>query len=93
MDLEQLAVLEGKINHAVRVIEKLKLENQELVKSNHELRSDSESNEQLIQQLQEENQNLKHIHDESSLGKEKEEKIKSKVEQMLARLDELQINL
>ncbi|MFQ5751898.1 MAG: cell division protein ZapB [bacterium] len=93
MDLEQLDVLEGKINHAVRLIEKLKLENQKLMKSNHELRSDSESKEQLIQQLQEENQNLKHIHDESSVGKEKEEKIKSKVEQMLARLDELQINI
>ncbi len=93
MELQQLDVLESKINQAIKLIDELKLEKQELLKTNQELRSDCESKEQLIQQLKEENQNFKQIHHESSLGKEKEDKIKNKVEEMLSRLDELQLDI
>ena len=93
MALEQLDDLEKRINQAVKLIEKLKFENQELHKTNSELRSESRSKDVLIQQLREENDRLKETQNESPLGKEKEAKIRSKVEQMLARLDELQYNL
>lgn len=92
MDLEQLDILEEKINQAVRVIEKVKLENRELLRANQELRSEVDEKERVLQQLKEENENLTQ-QNESSMGKEKEEIIKSKVEQMLSRLDDLQYNL
>jgi FtsZ-binding cell division protein ZapB len=93
MDLEQLDDLEQRINQAVKLIEKLKIETQELHKANSELSSESRSKDVLIQQLREENEHLKEMRNESSLGKDKEAKIRSKVQQMLARLDELQYNL
>jgi hypothetical protein len=93
MDLEQLEVLEQKISEAVRVIEALKVQNQRLANENRELLGEVQSKEQLLQKVQEENQNLNLLQKESSLDKEKEEKIKSKVEQMLSKLDELETTI
>jgi len=85
---EHLDELESKINQAVSRIEQLQIDNQNLLDENMKLRSESQSQEILIQQLREEN--LNQAKSESSLGTEKEEKIRSKVEQMLAKLDKLQ---
>jgi len=85
---EHLDELESKINQAVSRIEQLQIDNQNLLDENMKLRSESQSQEILIQQLREEN--LTQAKSESSLGNEKEEKIRSKVEQMLAKLDKLQ---
>lgn len=93
MEMEQLEILESKINQVIELIDKLKLENQELRHSNRELHTESESKDLIIQQLKKENQNLQQTRTESKLETEKEEKIKNKVEQMLSRLDELQLNL
>ena len=93
MDIEQLDILEGKINQAVRIIEKVKLENQELVRTNQELRSGSEEQERTIQQLREENEGLKQLQNNAAMDKDKEDLIKSKVEQMLSRLDDLEFNM
>ncbi len=90
MELEQLEILERKINQAVNFIEKLKLENQTLKDEVVELRSQSKSKDEIINQLKEENHNLKLMQSEASLGKEKEEQIRSRVEQMLSKLDELE---
>ncbi|MCH8980657.1 hypothetical protein IH922_01415 [candidate division KSB1 bacterium] len=79
--------MESKINQAVSRIEQLQIENQKLLDENMKLRSESQSQEILIQQLKEEN--LNQTKSESSFGKEKEEKIRNKVEQMIAKLDEL----
>ena len=87
MNWEHLNELESKINQVVSQIEKLQIENQKLLDENMKLRSESQSQEILIQQLKEEN--LNQTKSESSFGKEKEEKIRNKVEQMLAMLDEL----
>ena len=87
MNWEHLNELESKINQAVTRIEQLQIENQKLLDGNMKLRSESQSQEILIQQLKEEN--LNQTKSESSFGKEKEEKIRNKVEQMLAMLDEL----
>jgi len=85
---EHLDELESKINQAVSRIEQLQIDNQNLLDENMKLRSESQSQEILIQQLREEN--LNQAKSESTLGTEKEEKIRSKVEQMLAKLDKLQ---
>lgn len=90
MELEQLEILERKINQAVNFIEKMKLENQTLKDEVVELRSQSKSKDEIINQLKEENHNLKLMQSEASLGKEKEEQIRSRVEQMLSKLDELE---
>lgn len=88
MNWEHLDELESKINQAVSRIEQLQIDNQNLLDENMKLRSESQSQEVLIQQLREEN--LNQAKSESTLGNEKEEKIRSKVEQMLAKLDKLQ---
>jgi len=90
MDIEQLDVLEEKINQAVKLIEHLMQENDQLKAEVKELRSESESRERTVLQLKEENQDLQLVQTDGILGREKEEKIRSKVEQMLAKLDELQ---
>ncbi len=87
MNWEHLNELESKINQAVSRIAQLQIENQKLLDENMKLRSESQSQEILIQQLKEEN--LNQTKSESSFGKEKEEKIRNKVEQMLTMLDEL----
>lgn len=87
MNWEHLNELESKINQAVSRIEQFQIENQKLLDENMKLRSESQSQEILIQQLKE--KNLNQTKSESSFGKEKEEKIRNKVEQMLAMLDEL----
>jgi FtsZ-binding cell division protein ZapB len=84
---EHLNKLESKINQVVSRIENLQIENQKLLDATTKLRSESQSQEILIQQLKEEN--LNQTKSESSFGKEKEEKIRNKVEQMLTMLDEL----
>ncbi len=87
MNWEHFNELESKINQAVSRIEQLQIENQKLLDENMKLHSESQSQEILIQQLKEEN--LNQTKSESSFGKEKEEKIRNKVEQMIAKLDEL----
>ncbi len=87
MNWEHLNELESKINQAVSRIAQLQIENQKLLDENMKLRSESQSQEILIQQLKEEN--LNQTKSESSFGKEQEEKIRNKVEQMLTKLDEL----
>lgn len=90
MDIEQLDVLENKINQAVKLIEHLMQENEQLKAEVKELHSESESKERIVLQLKEENKNLQLVQTDSILGREKEDKVRSKVEQMLAKLDELQ---
>lgn len=88
MDWEHLDQLESKIKQTVKRIEQLQIENKKLLDENMKLRSESQSQEIIIQQLKEEN--LNQTKSESSFEKEKEEKIRSKVEQMLTKLDKLQ---
>lgn len=90
MELEQIEILDSKITQAVELIEKLRSEKELLKQELAEFKRESELRDSLIRQLKEENHNLKLVQQESSLGKEKEEQIRSKVEQMLNKLDELQ---
>ncbi|RMD89529.1 MAG: cell division protein ZapB [Calditrichaeota bacterium] len=93
MELEKLELLEEKINQAVQLIERLKMENKELKQLNDDLREENMAKDRMIQQLKEENQHLHQMQLENTLGTEKEEEIKSKIEQILNQLDELELNL
>lgn len=90
MEIQQLDILEERITRAIDLIGQLKSENEELKGRVIEIEGESQSKQRLIEQLKEENQGLRLLHNEASLGKEKQEKIRSKVEQMLSKLDELQ---
>jgi len=90
LDIEQLDILEKKVAQAVELIGQLKVENQKLQSNTKQFQSELDSKDLIIKQLKEENQNLKLMQNNSVLDKEKEEKIRSKVEQMLNKLDELQ---
>jgi FtsZ-binding cell division protein ZapB len=90
LDIEQLNILEKKIAQAVGLIDQLKTENQKLKTNVNQFQAELESKDLVIKQLKEENQNLKLMQNNSVLEREKEEQIRSKVEQMLNKLDELQ---
>jgi FtsZ-binding cell division protein ZapB len=90
MDLEQLEVLETKISQAVQVIEQLKSKNKQLSDEIGQLRNEAESRETLLNKLMEENRRYQQEQEQASLGKEKEERIRNKVEEMLSKLDELE---
>ncbi len=90
MDIEQLDILEKKIAQAVEFIESLKVENQKLKSSASQFQDELEKKESVINQLKEENQDLKLMQNNSVIDKDNEEKIRSKVEKMLNKLDELQ---
>ena len=90
MDFQQLDVLENKIELTVRLMGQLRKENAVLRDEANQAKEESQSKEMLIQQLQEENKSLALVQNETILGKEKEEEIRSRVEQMLSKLDELE---
>ena len=90
MQLDQLEILEEKINTAIQVINKLQAENNELKKYNMELIKRVQEHETTIQKLHEEYQILKDQQNNTNFNNEKEEEIKHKVEGILAKLDTLQ---
>lgn len=90
MKLEQLDVLEKKIGQVVGLIGHLQQQNTELRNELNQSRLQSQTNELMIQQLQEENKELAVVQNETSVEKEKEEQIRIRIEQMLAKLDELE---
>lgn len=90
MKLEQLDVLEKKIGQVVGLIGHLQQQNTELRNDLNQSRLQSQTNELMIQQLQEENKELAVVQNETAVEKEKEEQIRIRIEQMLAKLDELE---
>jgi FtsZ-binding cell division protein ZapB len=90
MDLQQFEVLENKISQAIGVIQKLKLENRELQKQVQALQEENQEKDKKLGALQEEMQKIKDGAQESQQLKMREEEIRSKVERMLAKLEELQ---
>ncbi|MCG3118470.1 MAG: hypothetical protein ALAOOOJD_00681 [bacterium] len=91
MDLQQFEILENKISQAISTIQKLKQENSELQKRILSLQEESQEKDKEFGALQAEMQKLKDHAQESQQSKTREEEIRSKVEKMLAKLEELQL--
>jgi len=90
MTVEQLDALEQKVTRAIQLIEELRVENSALKDEVKQLTSEVSLRDSLVLQLREENHDLGRLQEEAMLGKDKEARIRSRVEQMLAKLDELQ---
>lgn len=85
--LLELENLEEKINKAVELIQKLNSNNQQLKEKNEDLLKQVNEQEIEIQKFTEETQNSKENEESLFLYKEKEEKIRIKIQQMLEKLD------
>jgi len=91
MDIQQFDVLEKKITQLVAAISQLKSENGELRHRIREMEALQQRTEEQLRNSQEMLEKLKGSQGESMAYKEREEKIKSKIEHMLAKLEELQM--
>ncbi len=90
MTFDQIAELEKKVDNAVLLIADLRRENNELKEQAGQFIQQIQLKDSLIQELREENGNLSRVQQEATLGRDKEERIRNRVEQMLAKLDELE---
>lgn len=86
-DLEQL---EEKIARAIMIMKKLQAENQQLKAANDALRSQIRAQEQTIELLKSEPHSDRDLSDQIKSYREREEKIKVKIKQMLEKLELLQ---
>jgi FtsZ-binding cell division protein ZapB len=91
MDLQQFEILENKISQTINTIQQLKQENRDLQKRLQALQEENQEKDKKLGTLQEEMQKLKDHPQESQQFKTREEEIRSKVEKMLAKLEELQL--
>lgn len=90
MDYGELEKLEENIKKAIETIHRLQIENQKLKQQNEHLTNQIKEKEQTIQQLSHKYQGIGIVEDQSYIYKEKEEKIKQKIQQMLDKLDSFQ---
>lgn len=86
-DLEQL---EEKIARAILIMKKLQAENQQLKATNDALRNQIRAHEQTIELLKSEPYSNSDLSDQIKSYREREEKIKVKIKQMLEKLELLQ---
>lgn len=95
MDYTELVKLEANIKRAIETIQKLQSENQRLKQENHNLLNRIREYEKKIVQLKNISQNDGDLADQLYIFKEKEGKIKQKIQQTLEKLEtfqELSIN-
>ena len=85
--MDEFDNLENNVGRAIEVIQSLLQKNEELHKENGILNSENTEYELIIKQLQEENQKLKNNPGAISFNKEKENKIRIKIQQIIDKLD------
>jgi FtsZ-binding cell division protein ZapB len=90
MDYTELDKLEANIKRAIETIQKLQSENQRLKQENQNLLNRIRENERKIEQLMNLSQDHGDVSDQVSIYKEKEGKIKQKIQQMLEKLESFQ---
>jgi len=90
MDYTELDKLEANIKRAIETIQKLQSENQRLKQDNQNLLNRIRENERKIEQLMNLSQDHGDVSDQVSIYKEKEGKIKQKIQQMLEKLESFQ---
>ncbi len=93
MDIQQFEALEQKIAQAIKLIQDLKTENTELRERVLLLETQSREKDEHVARMKSELGGIQKHAEESRQFREREEKIRSKVEDMLAKLEELQLQL
>ena len=93
MDLQQFEALENKISQAVKTIQTLKTENKDLRQRLSAMEQQHRDRDEQFARLQAEMSSVHERSEETRQLREREEKIRSKVEDMLAKLEELQLQL
>ena len=88
MELNTFEELEKKIDQILSLVDKLRMENNELRTRNQELQIRVEEKESIINSLKEETEKYHGIRTEVDTFKEKEDRIRSKVENLLLKLKE-----
>jgi len=90
MDYTELDKLEANIKRAIEAIQKLQSENQRLKQDNKNLLNRIREKERKIEQLRNLSQDDGDVADQLYIYKEKEGKIKQKIQQMLDKLETFQ---
>ncbi len=90
MENQILEALEEKINRVLSLVDKLKTENLELKQRNHQLQILIDEKERTIQTLRQESVQYRDAQNEIESYKEKQDRIKSKVEALLQKLKEFE---
>jgi len=93
MDLQQFEALENRISQAIQTIQVLKTENKDLRQRLTTLEQQHREKDEQFVRLQAEMSNVHERSEETRQLREREEKIRNKVEDMLAKLEELQLQL
>jgi len=93
MDYQQIEILEDKINLAVELIARLKNENRELKQRNAEIMQQLEASELAFKQMKADFENLQTRQEDYFQIKQREEKVREKVEGMLQKLNAIQLSL
>ncbi len=91
MDLQQFDVLEKKVAQIVANSVQLKSENAELRRRLQELEALNQQTTEQLRLAREAIDKMRGSHDDATTFKEREEKIRGKIEHMLAKLEELQL--
>jgi FtsZ-binding cell division protein ZapB len=90
MDYAELDKLETNIERVIETIQKLQSENQRLKQENHNLLNRIREYERKIEQLKDISQDDGDLADQIYIFKEKEGKIKQKIQQILEKLEAFQ---
>lgn len=93
MDYQQIEILEDKINLAVELIARLKNENRELKQRNAEIAQQLEASELAFKQMKVDFDNLQTRQEDYFQIKQREEKVREKVDGMLQKLNAIQLSL
>ena len=93
MDYQQIDILEDKINMAVELLARLKKENQDFKQRNADLQQKLEASEHAFEQMKADYDALLNNQEDVSLIKQREEKVREKVEGMLNKLNSIQLSL
>lgn len=91
MDLQRLSALEDKITTTVELIRSLRQENQELRERLKSVEGKAVEKDEQIAKLKSDLQESQRSAQDSREFQEREEKVRSKVEEMLSKLEELQL--
>ena len=90
MEAQSFDILEEKVNRMIAVLNRLKVENQELLAQKQALATQLEERNQAYQALKNETDQLRHVKTDIDSYKENQDRIRSKVDSLLLKLKEFE---